>query len=198
MITVLTYFPISFIFTLFFSALCFACCSVSLCTAFLQFHTAHFSFHIQKSVEQKRAVWKMVIMVIIKSIYMVYTILLLQALWNSGNRNWNHKGAVEMRLKILLREYIDILPSALAFAIIFRILSHFVSCDLYCESQMYYWMLCHKLLYRIFCDQGTASQIPLFKAWIIITIIFFFFYFFTYGFLSYITGYKLIRLTDFA
>lgn len=32
--------------------------------------------------------------------------------------------AVEMRLKILLREYIDILPSALAFAIIFRILSH--------------------------------------------------------------------------
>lgn len=106
--------------------------------------------------------------------------------------------AVEMRLKILLRKYIDILPSALAFAIIFRILSHFVSCDLYCESQMYYWMLCHKLLYRIFCDQGTASQIPLFKAWIIITIIFFFFYFFTYGFLSYITGYKLIRLTDFA
>lgn len=69
-------------------------------------------------------IWKMVIMVIIKSIYMVYTILLLQALWNSGNRNWNHKGAVEMRLKILLREYIDILPSALAFAIIFRILSH--------------------------------------------------------------------------
>lgn len=123
-------------------------------------------------------VWKMVIMVIIKSIYMVYTILLLQALWNSGNRNWNHKGAVEMRLKILLREYIDILPSALAFAIIFRILSHFVSCDLYCESQMYYWMLCHKLLYRIFCDQGTASQIPLFKAWIIIIIIFFFLLFY--------------------
>lgn len=48
----------------------------------------------------------------------------MMTLWNSGNRNWNHKGAIETRLKILLREYMDILPSALAFAVNFKILSH--------------------------------------------------------------------------
>lgn len=70
-----------------------------------------------------------------------------------------------------------------------------VLCHPYCKSQMYYWMLCHKLLYRIFCDQGTASQIPLFKAWIKMLFVF---YFFTLGFLPYIAVYKLIRLIAFA
>lgn len=55
MITVLTYFPISFGFTIFFSALRFTHSSVSLCTAFLKFHTDNSSLHVQKSVEQKQA-----------------------------------------------------------------------------------------------------------------------------------------------
>lgn len=48
-------FSYQFFFTVFFSTPCFAHCSVSLCTAFLTFHSGCFSLHVHKSVEQKQA-----------------------------------------------------------------------------------------------------------------------------------------------
>lgn len=100
-----------------------------------------------------------------------------------------------MRLKILLWDCIVTLPSVLAFTFIFKILSHLFyvtrtvnhKCTIECYAINYCTgsFVTRALPLKYHCSRLELKH-------------FFVFYFFTLGFLSYITGYKLIRLTDFA